>query len=179
MLMSEKVRRGFGINLGAQNTIFSTLIRRYPTTGTKHPAGIALNFVTSIYYVLRNMTIILVTGANRGIGFAIVQAAAGKILDATFILGCRSLEAGHEAAQKLRDLHPNAVIDVVQIDIEHDESILAAVKYINEKYGKLDGQLSPCSKTLPNADDPLSPHQQRCRGQPPKVSGPPRCSGQS
>lgn len=95
--------------------------------------------------LLVNMTIILVTGANRGIGFAIVQAAAGKILDATFILGCRSLEAGREAAQKLRDLQPNATFDVAQIDIEDDESILAAVTHITEKYGKLDGQLLLCS----------------------------------
>lgn len=98
------------------------------------------------------MTIILVTGANRGIGFAIVQAAAGKILDATFILGCRSLEAGREAAQKLRDLQPNAAFDVVQINIENDESILAAVKYITEKFGKLDGQLPLCSTNLLEAD---------------------------
>lgn len=89
--------------------------------------------------ILGNMTIILVTGANRGIGFAIVQAAADRVLDATFILGCRSLEAGHEAAEKLRVLNSKARFDVVQIDIENDESILAAVKYVTEKYGKLDG----------------------------------------
>lgn len=93
------------------------------------------------------MTTILVTGANRGIGFAIVQAAAGRILDATFILGCRSLEAGQEAAEKLRGLSSKAIFDFVQIDIENDESILAAVKYITEKYGKLDGQLPPFSTT--------------------------------
>ncbi|KAK2613673.1 hypothetical protein N8I77_000568 [Diaporthe amygdali] len=84
------------------------------------------------------MTIILVTGANRGIGFAIVQAAAGRIPGATFLLGCRSLEAGKEAAEKLRDLNPNVSFDVALIDIEKDESILAAVKWIDEKYGKLD-----------------------------------------
>lgn len=89
------------------------------------------------------MTIILVTGANRGIGFAIVQAAAGKIPNATFILGCRALEAGHEAVKKLRGLDSKSVFDVVRIDIENDESILAAVKYITEQYGKLDGQLPP------------------------------------
>lgn len=115
------------------------------------------------------MTTILVTGANRGIGFAIVQAAAGRILDATFILGCRSLEAGREAADKLRASNPSAAFDVVQIDIENDESILAAVKYIAKKYGRLDGQFAPCSTISLNADDPRSPHQQRCRGQPSKV----------
>lgn len=97
--------------------------------------------------ILGNMTIILVTGANRGIGFAIVQAAAGRIPDATFILGCRSLEAGQEGAEKLRGLNSKAVFDVVQIDIENDESILVAVKYIIENYGKLDGQLPSFSTT--------------------------------
>lgn len=124
------------------------------------------------------MTIILVTGANRGIGYAIVQAAADRILDATFILGCRSLEAGHEAAEKLRGLDSKAIFDVVQVDIENDESILAAVKYITEKYGKLDGQLPLCSTISMEADDPRSSYQQRCRGQPAKVSGSARCSSQ-
>lgn len=100
------------------------------------------------------MTIVLVTGANRGIGFAILQAAAGRIPDATFILGCRSLEAGHEAAEKLRGLNPNAAFDVVQIDIENDDSILASVRFIAEKYGKLDGQFSPYFKNPLEADDP-------------------------
>lgn len=99
------------------------------------------------------MTTVLVTGANRGIGFAILQAAAGRIPDATFILGCRSLEAGHEAAEKLRSLNPNAAFDVVQIDIENDDSILASVSFIAEKYGKLDGQLSPYSQISPKADE--------------------------
>lgn len=92
------------------------------------------------------MTIILVTGANRGIGLAIVQAAAGRILDATFILGCRSLKAGQEAAKNLRGLNSKATFDVVQIDIENDGSIRAALKYTTEKYGKLDGQ----SPSAPN-----------------------------
>lgn len=92
------------------------------------------------------MTIILVTGANRGIGLAIVQAAAGRILDATFILGCRSLKAGQEAAKNLRGLNSKATFDVVQIDIENDGSILAAVKHITEKYGRLDGR----SSSVPN-----------------------------
>lgn len=124
------------------------------------------------------MTIIFVTGANRGIGYAIVQAAAGKILDGTFILGCRSLEAGHDAAEKLRGLNSKAIFDVVQIDIEKDESILATVKYITEKYGQLDGQLPLCSTISMEADDPRSSYQQRCRGQPSKVPGSPRCSSQ-
>lgn len=104
------------------------------------------------------MTIILVTGANRGIGYGIVQAAADRILGATFILGCRSLEAGREAAEKLRGLNSKAIFDVVQIDIEKDESILAAVRSITEKYGKLDGQLPLCSTISYEADDPRSSH---------------------
>jgi nucleoside-diphosphate-sugar epimerase len=124
------------------------------------------------------MTIVLVTGANRGIGFAIVQAAACRIVDATFILGCRSLEAGHKAVENLRDLNIEAKFDVVQIDIENDESIIAAVKYIAEKYGKLDGQSPPVRTNWLKADDLRSSHKQRCRRQLSKVSGPPRRSVQ-
>ena len=114
---------------------------RHPTSeGTRR----AISQFQSIK-ILGNMTIILVTGANRGIGLSIVQAAAGRIFDATFILGCRSLEAGHEAAEKLRSLNLKAIFDVVQIDIDNDESVLAAAKYVAEKYGKLDGQFVPCS----------------------------------
>lgn len=87
------------------------------------------------------MTIILVTGANRGIGYAIVQATASRIPSATLILGCRSMEAGQQAVDQLKTLGLKASFGVVQIDIEKDESILAAVQFIDKKYGRIDGEL--------------------------------------
>lgn len=86
------------------------------------------------------MTIVLVTGANRGIGFAIVRSAASRIPSATFIVGCRSVEAGHQAVEQLRHFDLKATFDHVQIDIERDDSILNAVNIIQARYGKLDGE---------------------------------------
>lgn len=95
------------------------------------------------------MTIILVTGANRGIGFAIIQSAASRIPLATFIVGCRSVEAGLQAVEQLRQLGLKAAFDLVQIDIELDHSILDAVDFIEKKYGRLDGDEHPALSLPP------------------------------
>jgi NAD(P)-dependent dehydrogenase (short-subunit alcohol dehydrogenase family) len=88
-------------------------------------------------------TIVLVTGANRGIGFAIVQLLAARIPTAVILLGCRSTTAGHEAVEKLKALDTKSALDVVQIDIEDDSSIVAAVAAVEQKYGRLDGERHP------------------------------------
>lgn len=86
------------------------------------------------------MTVILVKGANRGIGFAIAQSTASRIPSATIVLGCRSVEAGNEAAEQLRSFGLKASFSVVQIDVEKDESIVAAVQTVQKRFGRLDGR---------------------------------------
>lgn len=85
------------------------------------------------------MSIILITGGNRGIGFGIAQAIAGRIPSSTIILGCRRLEAGYEAIETLRVQGVSSPLYAVQIDIEDIQSITAAVEALDKKYGKLDG----------------------------------------
>lgn len=88
------------------------------------------------------MTVILVTDANRGVGFAIVKSAASRISSATFIVGCRLVEAGQQAVEQLRQLDLKATFDHVKIDIETDDSILNAGDVIREKLVKLDGKVT-------------------------------------
>jgi NAD(P)-dependent dehydrogenase (short-subunit alcohol dehydrogenase family) len=85
------------------------------------------------------MSIILITGGNRGIGFGIAQAIAGRIPSSTIILGCRRLGAGYEAIETLRGQGVSSPLDTVQIDIEDIQSITTAVEALDKKYGKLDG----------------------------------------
>lgn len=85
------------------------------------------------------MSVILVTGGNRGIGLGIVQALATRIPTATILIGCRSAIAGRETIEKLKGLGIQSSLDTVQIDIENDASITAAVEAVDAKYGKLDG----------------------------------------
>jgi NAD(P)-dependent dehydrogenase (short-subunit alcohol dehydrogenase family) len=85
---------------------------------------------------------VLVTGANRGIGFSIIRALAPHLPTATYILAVRSLSSGQTAISELRKLGITSSLDIVELDITNDDTIVKAKKYIEEKYGKLDG-LSP------------------------------------
>jgi NAD(P)-dependent dehydrogenase (short-subunit alcohol dehydrogenase family) len=84
--------------------------------------------------------VILVTGANRGLGYSILQVAGARDALSTFIMTSRKLEAGQEAAAKLVKEGVNAKIEVIPLDVTNDDQILAAVKYVEEKHGKLDGE---------------------------------------
>lgn len=86
------------------------------------------------------MSTILVTGGNRGIGNAIVQQIGSRLPTSTIILGCRSVRSGNDAIQELKSNGIAANLDTVEIDIENDKSIAAAVEAIDKKYGKLDGK---------------------------------------
>lgn len=86
------------------------------------------------------MTVALVTGGNRGIGYAVVKGLASRLQSLTIIIGCRDVEAGQEAIRELTSEGVTANLDVVKIDIEDDESILQAVAAVEEKYGHLDGE---------------------------------------
>ncbi|KAL7802290.1 NAD(P)-binding protein [Trichoderma aethiopicum] len=98
------------------------------------------------------MSIVLITGANRGIGFGIAQAVASRIPSTTIILGCRNIANGHEAIERLRKLGVSSTLDAVQIDIEDIQSITAAVEALHNRYGKLDVLINnAASLQLPEA----------------------------
>lgn len=84
--------------------------------------------------------LVLVTGANRGLGFAVLSVAGAREPSTTFILCCRDIEAGINAKSRLRQEGVAATIDVLQLDVTNDDQIMTAVKYVAEKYGKLDGR---------------------------------------
>ncbi|PVH73439.1 NAD(P)-binding protein [Cadophora sp. DSE1049] len=82
--------------------------------------------------------IVLITGANRGIGFSTVQALSLRYPTGTYIIGSRTLSSGEEAIQELRKLGIKANLEVVEIDVTKDSTIDAAVSWIGEKFGRLD-----------------------------------------
>lgn len=88
------------------------------------------------------MATILVTGANRGIGYAIVQAIATRLPSSTIVLGCRKKDAAQEAIESLLGSGIQSKLGSVELDIEDDASIEAAVAYLEREHGKLDGMCS-------------------------------------
>jgi NAD(P)-dependent dehydrogenase (short-subunit alcohol dehydrogenase family) len=81
-----------------------------------------------------NEKIVLITGANRGIGFETARQLAGK--DFIVIIGARSEANGAEAVEKLKAEGFNA--DYVKLDTTDAETIKSAAQTVGEKYGKLD-----------------------------------------
>lgn len=96
-------------------------------------------------------TIILITGANQGLGYYAAQqlASEGKY---HVLLGSRDLSKGQKAIESLVSDDSVKVdsqnLEPVQIDINDDASIYAAAKAIDEKYGKLDILLNNAAVAL-------------------------------
>lgn len=75
----------------------------------------------------------LVTGANKGIGKAIVRGLAQKGM--TVLLGARDPERGMQAAEELSS---NGTVHFLQLDVTDEASVRAAAQEVATRYGKLD-----------------------------------------
>lgn len=84
--------------------------------------------------------VILVTGANRGIGFAIIHGLAShpETADSTFLLGCRDPLKGREAVERLHKLGLQSTIKEIVLDVTSDISIANSVEFVRSQYGHLD-----------------------------------------
>jgi NAD(P)-dependent dehydrogenase (short-subunit alcohol dehydrogenase family) len=82
---------------------------------------------------------VLVTGANKGLGLAIIQNAATRDPSCHYFLGCRDTEAGAKAIDELKQKGIVASLELLKLDTTNDADITAAVQHIDKAFGKLDG----------------------------------------
>lgn len=75
------------------------------------------------------MTITLITGANRGLGFE----TARRLVEAghTVYLGARDAQRGREASERIG-------ARTVEIDVTSDQSVQAAAQHVRDEAGVLD-----------------------------------------
>ena len=100
--------------------------------------------------------VILVTGANRGIGFAIIQGLASnpKTQNSTFLLGCRDLKNGEKAVEELQSLGINSEVIPLVLDVASDPSIQNAIQVIEKQYGHVDVLVNNAGyAAIPSAND--------------------------
>ena len=85
-------------------------------------------------------TIVLVTGANTGLGFEIVKGLCSSEKSYEIVLGGRSLINAQQAADAISKDFPSSRSSLwpMQIDIEDDESIQRIFDQVQTKFGKLD-----------------------------------------
>ncbi|KAH8169369.1 short chain dehydrogenase domain-containing protein [Sarocladium implicatum] len=92
--------------------------------------------------------VVLVTGANQGIGFATVKLLA-KTNQYNVILTSRDANKGKAARQEILDSESveSECLHAVQLDVQNDESILAAAELIKTDFGVVDILINNAGKT--------------------------------
>ncbi|KAJ2704909.1 hypothetical protein FB645_002862 [Coemansia sp. IMI 203386] len=95
--------------------------------------------------VMSSKQVVVITGANSGVGLSIAQRLFSQSVDQqtplTLVLACRNLKKGKQAAEQIRAQRPSQTfcdVHLVQVDTSSVESVLDAAKEINSKYSRLD-----------------------------------------
>jgi NAD(P)-dependent dehydrogenase (short-subunit alcohol dehydrogenase family) len=79
-------------------------------------------------------TITLITGANKGIGFATARLLGARRM--TVLMGARDKDRGRQAERDLRDGGADA--HFVPLDVTDEKSVRQAAEWIEAEYGRLD-----------------------------------------
>lgn len=89
------------------------------------------------------MKAILVTGANKGIGLAIVEAILKEREEYTVLLGCRSLDKGNSAREELlaKDHAWQRRVHTLQIDVSAPDSVEQAANITSQMLKQNSGEL--------------------------------------
>jgi len=83
--------------------------------------------------------VVLVSGANKGIGLEVVKLIATKYPQHTILLGTRDLNNGEQALKSASEAGIKvANIKLLQFDVSKLDSIQAAVTQVDKEYGHLD-----------------------------------------
>jgi NAD(P)-dependent dehydrogenase (short-subunit alcohol dehydrogenase family) len=107
---------------------------------------------------MTSKTLILITGANQGLGYYTAQQLAAE---GTYhvLIGSRDINKAKTAIESLANDTSVKVdandLEPLQIDINDDASISAAAETVEKKYGKLDILLNNAAVALPGEDEVL------------------------
>ena len=109
---------------------------------------------------MASKTIVLISGANQGLGFETAKKLATEQKNHHILLGSRNLSEGEKSAEKLRNLRSS--VQAIQLDVTSDESITACAQRIETHFARLDvlinnaGIASPAYKNEPTPRAQLS-----------------------
>jgi NAD(P)-dependent dehydrogenase (short-subunit alcohol dehydrogenase family) len=103
-----------------------------------------------------DQTIVLITGANQGIGFEIAKKLGTDHHDYHIIVTGRKAQAVDIAAAKL--LEAGCSVEPLLLDLTMDESIAQAAKTVGEKHGRLDVLINNAGISTENIYNPQKPY---------------------
>ena len=93
--------------------------------------------------------VVIVTGANSGIGLEAARELAGK--GATVVMACRDQARGEEAAEGIRADDPPGTIQVMDLDLADLASIRAFATAFGEQHDRLDLLINNAGVMMPPA----------------------------
>lgn len=100
---------------------------------------------------MASQKVVLVTGANDGIGYEAVKALLeSDVAKYHVLLGSRSPEKGRLAIEKLHKEVPNTsnTVELIQVDVTSDESIQKAFEQVKANPGHLDALVNNAGATF-------------------------------
>lgn len=94
--------------------------------------------------------IVLITGANAGIGYETVKALYQSSVPYKIILCGRDIKKAEAAVEKVQSEVPksSSTVSAIQLDVTDDKSIEAAFKKVSEDFGGLDILINNAGKNL-------------------------------
>ena len=81
-------------------------------------------------------TIVVVTGANSGLGFECSKTFAEK--GATVVMTSRNMHKGEKAKAEILEIHPSASVDLMKLDVGNLASVRDFAEVFKAKYDRLD-----------------------------------------
>jgi NAD(P)-dependent dehydrogenase (short-subunit alcohol dehydrogenase family) len=110
-------------------------------------------------HTLGTHRVALVSGGNRGLGLELVSRLAA--LDMRVVLGCRSVEQGRVAIERLGDLAD--LVAVRQLDIGDAASVAGLMAWLDRRVGRCDVLVNNASVLLDDDRDAASVELERVR----------------
>ncbi|MBU1209071.1 MAG: glucose 1-dehydrogenase [Proteobacteria bacterium] len=95
----------------------------------------------------------IVTGGNGGIGLGIAQGLAGKGSD--IVIAARNQKKTAEASRAIERIY-GVRVEGLQVDVRHEEQILAMVKQVTAKFGRVDILVNNAGMNIRKAPQELS-----------------------
>ena len=96
--------------------------------------------------------VVLVTGANTGLGFQMIRALCGSGTGYNILLAGRSLDKAHQAVTSATKEFPSSRSKLwpIQVDIEDDNSIQRAFDEVQTKFGRVDALVNNAGMCVSN-----------------------------
>lgn len=82
--------------------------------------------------------VVIVTGANSGIGLALCERLLTEDTQLWLCLACRNMQRAEAARSALLTSHAGAHVDLLQLDVGSVESVLDAAKVVKARYNRID-----------------------------------------